>query len=173
MIRNASHLFGEISNIKSKKEKGAFIYLFDSPMEFIIHAKNQGMPSIVNWLKETEFIGAPFYDHIKEKLDSITDTSKQFAVIIIIDNMINVKIIDTNASENSMRISEHDIITSLLRCNICRCSGDTPTAQNKEYRWAKTVLSNMKRKHKKNMLKFQNKKNKKAQSTESITPTIN
>lgn len=164
MIKNASHLFNEISHIKSKKEKGAFIYLFESPMEFIIHSKNQHMPSVVNWLSETEFNGAPFYNHIKSKLDSITDTGKQFAVVLIIDNMINVKIIDHDASKDSFRISENDIIASLLRCNICRCSGDTPTAPNKEYKWAKTVLNNMKRKYKKNVLKYQNKKNKKDQT---------
>ncbi|ARF12281.1 RING finger domain protein [Klosneuvirus KNV1] len=164
MIKNASHLFGEISHIKSKKEKGAFIYLYETPMEFIVHTKNQQMPSIVNWLSETEFDGAPFYNHIKNKLDSITDTSKQFAVVIIIDNMINVKIIDHDASNNNFRISEHDIMTSLLRCNICRCSGDTPTSPNKEYKWAKTVLNNMKRKYKKNLLKIQYRKHKKEQS---------
>lgn len=173
MVSNASHLFCEISQIKSKKEKGAFIYLFESPMEFIIHTKNQQMPSIVNWLSETEFIGAPFYDHIKSKLDSITDPGKQFAIVLIIDNMINVKIIDHDASKDSFRIGEHDIITSLLRCNICRCSGNTPMAPNKEYKWAKTVLSNMKRKYKKNMLKFQNKKNQKNQDTITTTGITN
>lgn len=172
MIKNASHLFCEISQIKSKKEKGAFIYLFDTPMEFIISTKNQHMPSIVNWLSETEFMGAPFYEYVKGKLDSITDFSKQFAVVVIIDNMINVRIIDHDASKTNFRISLHDIITSLLRCNICRCSGDTPIALNKEYKWAKTVLSNMKRKYKKNILKFQNKKNKKNKELQSTVTTV-
>lgn len=158
MIRNASHLFGEISRIKSKKEKGAFVYLFETPMEFIIYNKNQDMPGMTNWIPLKTFQEAPFYDHIEAKLDQITDPSKQFAVIIILEKMVNVKIIDTDASDTCFRLSEQDILTSLIRCNVCRCSGDTPTAPNKEYRWARMVLNNMKRKHKKNMLRYQNKK---------------
>jgi len=158
MNANASKLFAEISSIKSKKEKGCFMYVYENPIEFIIQTKNPYAKSVVDWLPISKLNGTPFKEPILKQINQIKNFNEQYVVVIVFDNIINIKLMDNNLNKDAIRINHNDILQSLMRCNICRCSGDTPNAPNREYKWAKSVLNNMKKKHNKNIEKYKNKK---------------
>jgi hypothetical protein len=160
MNANASHLFAEISSIKCKKEKGLFMYIYPTLIEFIAQMKDPFSKSDVEWMPISKLDETPLKGPIEYQLNTIEDFSQKYMVAVMIENVINVQIMDKDMHEKMIRINYHDILESIMRCTICRCSGDTPSAPNKEHKWAKTVLTNMKRKYSKNVRKFKHKKTK-------------
>lgn len=47
---------------------------------------------------------------------------------------------------SSDRPAQRDILGSLMRAQTCRCSGNTPNDQNREYKWAKNYLQRLENK---------------------------
>jgi len=173
MNANASKLFAEISYIKSKKGKGAFVYIYESPAELILQMIDPSNPSSVMWVSQSTFKGTPADDKINE----ISDTKEEYVVIVAIDDIADARLVSKDAytDELNHRISQKDILHSLLKCSRCECSSPAPYTPNREYRWARSVLRNMKRTWNKNKkrrnkpLKTQhhndNKNNKKSKAT--------
>jgi hypothetical protein len=155
MNANASRLFAEISHHKSKTEKGIFLYLYDSPVEFIMQMKDPYNLSVVQWVHLSEFIDTPLWDVIKNRTDRIINTEEEYVVCIMIENVVNAHIINKRANEGKygIRINQRDILNSIIKCIRCRCSGNDQSSPNREYTWAKSVLNNIKKKNKKRINK--------------------
>ena len=148
MVSNASKLFAEISYIKSTKEKGLYIYAFESPLEFIMHFVDDDDYSAVEWTGESEIIDTPLEHNFNEIVKNIKNLDHEFVIAVVIENVVSMYIIQKDACDNVKRISYSDIIKSLVKCTVCRDISAT-NIPNKEYKWAKNVLTKMKKKHKK------------------------
>ena len=166
MNTNAINIFSKISHMKSKKEKGVFVYMYDSPVEFITQIKNPQSKSIVSWQPISDFSGTPLYEVVKNRTDRITDPSNEYVVLIMIENVVNAHIINKNTHPENYRIRIHqrDILNSIIKCVRCRCSGNSPNSLNREHKWAKDKWNNMMKKEKagKNRRKNQRKTKTKA-----------
>ena len=152
MNANASQLFAELSSIKSKNEKGVFIYLYDSPVEFIMDMRDSSSESKAVWTKISELEDTPVYETVKNRLSRIKDFSQEYVVGIIIENISNFHIIHKDANINdkfAIRIHQDDILHSLLKLVRCRCIGNSPNASNREYKWARNELNKIKKRQNK------------------------
>lgn len=144
MNQNASHLFAEISYLKSKKEKGIFAYVYESPLDFITHVMEPTNKSIVTWAKASMFKNTQFKDIVKNRLDRIKNPKDEYIVLIIIDNMYNAHILNKNTHQEYDRISQSELMCSLSKCVKCR-SHNNPNTPNREYKWAKNILHKIKK----------------------------
>ena len=151
MNANASQLFAKISSIKSKKKRGVFAYLFDSPIEFIMKMKDPYSQSNVEWSYLSDYIETPFYDIVKNRVDRITNIDEEYVVMIIIENVINAHIVHKDAYKGEFAIRRHqrDILNSMIKLVRCKCSGNHPESPNREYRWAKKYLNKLTKNKKK------------------------
>lgn len=135
MNANASQYFSKIANAKSKRGKGVFMYIFDTPIDFILYALDQKSPSSVEWIKIKEFDGTPIKDKIVEKMATITNKNEEYGVIIIIENIIDMSII--HKDDKTKRLNQEEIINTILRCHKVRFNEEKTYSCNKEYKWAK------------------------------------
>ena len=152
MNANASELFAKISEIKSKKEKGVFVYCYDSPIEFILQMRDSYSKSNVEWISISEFAdNTAIYDIVKNRTDRITNPAEEYVVVIMIENIINAHIVKKNACNGvfAKRRHQRDILTSMIKCIRCCCSGLTLSAQNREYAWAKNTYTKLSKRNKK------------------------
>lgn len=152
MNANASQLFSKISSIRSRQERGAFIYMYDSPIEFISRMVNPQSQSQVEWIPLSVLNDTFIYDVVENRIGRIKNINDEYVVVIMIENIVNAHIVHRDAYKNefAIRIHQRDILNSLLKCIRCRCSGNTTNAPNREYTWAKTHLNKLNKKINKN-----------------------
>lgn len=152
MNANASELFAKISSTKSKKEKGVFMYMYDSPVDFILQMRNPKSPSKAEWAPLSAFIDTPLYDIMENRINRIKNYDEEYVVAILIENVINAHIVHKDAHKDNkfaIRIHQRDILNSIVKCIRCRCSGDCQKSINREYEWANANLNKSARKAKK------------------------
>lgn len=150
MNANASHLFAKISSLKSKIERGVFFYLYDSPIDFFRQMKDPYSKSIVEWAPISDFDDSfirqtQIYNMVKTKTDNLSDLDNEYVVIIMIENIIHTRIINKNTHppERKIRIHQRDILNSIFKGCMCRCSGDSCESPNREFTWAKNKLKHI------------------------------
>ena len=145
MNANAAHLFAKISSIKSRNEKGAFMYMYDSAVQFCMQMRDPKSKSIVQWTELSDYQDTPFYNIIENRVNRITDPENEYVVVIMIENMINAHIINirTHPAQFKIRIHQRDILNSVIKCIRCRCSGDCNGSPNREYIWARAKLQKL------------------------------
>ena len=161
MNADASQLFARISFIKSKKAKGVFAYMYDSPVDLILQMFDPNSASRVEWVEQTVFKDTSLADIIDNRLGRIVDFQKEYVVVVIIDNVVNAHIVSADAynTARAYRYEQRDILNSLLKCIRCRCSGNTADTPNREYDWAKKLLGKYKNNNKKKNNKRRKRKN--------------
>jgi hypothetical protein len=148
MNANASQLFAKISGTNSRQEKGAFIYMYDSPIEFISLMIKPQSPSKAEWIPLSILKDTPIYDVVENRINRIKNIDDEYVVVIMIENVVNAHIVHREAykGEFAIRIHQRDILNSLTKCIRCRCSGNIPNAPNREYVWARNYLDKLNKK---------------------------
>ena len=160
MNSNASQLFVQISHKLSLKEKGVFVYMYDSPIEFITQMRDPYSKSEVVWLPLSYFEETMIYDIIQNRVNRVRNTEEEYVVAIMIGNVINAHIINKNAhsGEFAARRHQRDILNSMIKCIRCKCSGTNSSDPNREYTWAKTTLAKLVKKNENNRRKRVNRR---------------
>ncbi|AYV82345.1 MAG: RING finger domain protein, partial [Homavirus sp.] len=172
MNANGSELFSEISFINSKKEKGLFVYVYDSPVDLICQMLDIKSPSFVEWVPIGDLEDTPLEAIANDRVNRINNSKDQYVVMIVMDNLVNAHIVDRAANQNPLahRIHQNDILNSLLKCIRYR-STNANNSPNREYIWARNTLKELKRKIKKQQNKKQYKKQNKKTNEKSTKET--
>lgn len=147
MNANASNLFAEVSWKQSKKEKGVFIYTYESPVQLIMQMLDPDSKSKARWMYISDFKGTPMYDGLKERLKQVKSKKNQYMIVVMIENIIDARIFNRNSNDNEgfLKVHQNDIIKSLLLCHSCRCHGHCPDETNREQIWGRRALNRLKK----------------------------
>lgn len=146
MVASCSNLFSEISNLKP--EPGIFLYLYESPVDFILHLKSETTPSIAVWTSLNSLKNTYLDSLVKPKYDLIKNKS-EFLVVVVIDNIINIEILnkDSYNTEIGQKLNQFDILITLACATRCRSPDNLKYPVNRELKWARNILNKIKYKN--------------------------
>jgi hypothetical protein len=142
MILNASSLFSEYSSIKNKREKGVFMYFYDSVVDFITHVIDTSSYSVGEWVPINTLESGPMSDNIIGEVSKVTNFDEEYVVVVFIDKTCNISTFNKNMYKN--RLDRGDILVSLLKCLRVKSNDNVGWLANREHKWIKSKLRKLK-----------------------------
>jgi hypothetical protein len=169
-VSNAEHFFCEISKLKHEKNiNGLFVSCCDTE-EFIINVLSGYKNGFLKWISLNELKTTNFYSSALNLHKRITNHQTEFAILMLFcddtnDMYVCSKLFSIDpeckkefaskttgggyvAGMTQNRISNVDMINTVVKCKTCRCSGQSSMSTNGEYTTMKKYLTNIKNKTK-------------------------